>query len=58
MVLKNSLQLFQAPGCNLPATNGITVPTFIENPIDASNLEKETLLGWDEMIDQVRKAAS
>ena len=34
------------------------MPKFIENPIDASSLELGILLGWDEMIEQLRDIAT
>ena len=47
---------YQAPGCTKHGGNGITLPPFIQNPIDKVRLDSNGLRGWSEAQVDIARA--
>ena len=56
--VKSTFASFQAPGCSLPATNGVKVPSFVISSAEANQLDQNALTDWEYAIDQTRATAS
>ena len=49
---------FQLPGCNRQNSNGITLPNFIEHPIETDTLNEIQLIGWDQVVNTMKLATT
>ena len=55
---KSAFMLYQPPGCNKEATNGIKLPPRIQIPIESTRLDPDGLSYWSEVQNDIARALS
>ena len=55
---KSAFMLYQPPGCNKEATNGIKLPPRIQIPIESTRLDPDGLSYWSEVQNDIARVLS